>query len=80
MPNRANVTQFCMNQQCIYDNLLSFRNTCMVQFFFKENVRYLVWTCRDPIFCDSRDPMITLSDSRDPIFNSRDLNWVSKTT
>ena len=29
--------------------------------FFKENVRYPVWTCRDPIF----------SDSRDPIFNSR---------
>jgi len=34
--------------------------------FFKENVRYLVWTCRDP--------MIISSDSRDLIFNSRDLN------
>jgi len=44
--------------------------------FFKENVRYPVWTCRDPIsysrdpiFSDSRDPIF--SDSRDPIFNSR---------
>jgi len=28
---------------------------------------------RDPIFSDSRDPMIIFSDSRDPILNSRDL-------
>ena len=40
--------------------------------YFKENVRYPVWTCRDPIFSDSKDPMIIFSDSRDPIFNSRD--------
>ena len=39
------------------------------QVFFKENIRYRVWTCRDPIF----------SDSRDPIFNSRDPNRVCKT-
>jgi len=27
--------------------------------FFKENVRYLVWTCKDPmiIFAYSRDPI-----------------------
>jgi len=37
-----------------------------MQFLFKENVRYLVWTCRDPIFPDSRDPMIIFTDSRDP--------------
>jgi len=32
------------------------------QFFFKENVRYPVWTCREPmiIFSESRDP------NRDP--------------
>jgi len=60
----------------------------LYQFFFKENVRYPVWTCnmgpdfsdsRDPIFSDSRDPMIICSDSRDPIFNSRDPNRVPKT-
>jgi len=34
---------------------------------------------RDPIFSESRDPMIILSDSRDPIFNSRDPNRVPKT-
>jgi len=44
---------------------------------FKENVRYPVWTCRDPIsdstdpiFSDFRDPMIIFSDSWDPISNS----------
>ena len=36
-----------------------------VQRFFKESVRYPVWTCRDPIVYD-RDPMIIVSDSRDP--------------
>jgi len=46
---------------------------------FKKNVRNPVWTCRDPIFFDSRDPMITFSDSRNPIFNSRDPNRISKT-
>jgi len=46
--------------------------------FFKENVRYPVRTCRDPIFSDSRDLMITFSDSRVPIFNSRDPNRVLK--
>jgi len=35
--------------------------------FFKENGRYPVWTCMDPIFFDSRDPMIIFSDSRDLI-------------
>ena len=63
--------------------------------FFKKNVRYLVWTCRDPIslilgtgFCsDSRDPIFSecrdpitiFADSRDPIFNSREQNRVAKT-
>jgi len=55
--------------------------------FFKENVRYPVWICRDPIslilgdpiFADFRDPMIIFSDSRDPIWNSRDPNRVPKT-
>jgi len=37
--------------------------------FCKENVRHLVWTCRDPIF----------SDFRDPIFNSRDPIQAPKT-
>jgi len=40
--------------------------------FFKENVRYPVWTCRDPIFNDSMDPMLIFCDSREPI-------WVPKT-
>jgi len=35
-------------------------------FFFKENVRYPVWTCRGPISLFSGDPMIIFSDSRDP--------------
>jgi len=34
---------------------------------------------RDPISFDSRDQMIIFSDSRDPIFNYRDLNRVPKT-
>jgi len=34
---------------------------------------------KDPIFYDSWDPMIIFSDSRDPIFNSRDPIRVSKT-
>jgi len=38
----------------------------VIRFFLKENVRYLVWTCRDPIFSDSRDPVIIFADSRDP--------------
>jgi len=37
--------------------------------FFKENVRYLVWTwfldSRDTIFSDSRDTIIIFADSRD---------------
>jgi len=45
-------------------------------FFFKENVRYPVGArlsdFRDPIFSDSRNPMIIFADSRDP-------NWVPKT-
>jgi len=42
--------------------------------FFKENVKYPVWTwpafsdSPEPIFSDSRDPIF--SDSRDPTFNS----------
>ena len=51
----------------------------VIAFFFKENVRYPVWTCRDPIFSDSREPSIIFSDSSDPIFNSRDPNRVPKT-
>jgi len=39
--------------------------------FFKENVRYPLWTCRDPI--------TIFADSRDTIFNSRDPNRVPKT-
>ena len=67
---------------------ISHGSSCFTSFFFKENVRYPVWTCnmgpdfsdsRDPIFSDSRDPMIIYSDSRDPIFNSRDPNRVPKT-
>ena len=40
-------------------------------FFFEENDRYLVWTCRDPT--------MTFSDSMGPILNSRDPNRVPKT-
>jgi len=42
----------------------------VMQVFLKENVRYPVWTCTDPIFSYSRDPMIIFPDSRDPIFTS----------
>jgi len=34
---------------------------------------------RDPIFPDSREPLIIFSDSRDSIFNSRDPNRVPET-
>jgi len=33
---------------------------------------------KDPIYSDSRDPLIILSDFRDPIFNSVDPNRVPK--
>jgi len=46
----------------------------MYSVFFKESVRYPVWTCRDPIFSDSKDSMIIFSDPRDPIVNSREPN------
>ena len=41
---------------------------------FKENVRYSVWTCRDPISLILG--IRFFSDSRDPIFNSRDPNRI----
>ena len=47
--------------------------------FFKENVRYPVRMCRDTIFSDFRDLTIILSDSRDPMWNSRDPIRVPKT-
>jgi len=34
---------------------------------------------RDPTISDPRDPVIILSDSRDPTFNSVDPNRVPKT-
>jgi len=43
--------------------LLSFH---LGQVFFKENVKYPVWICRDPIFSDFRNPMIIFSDFREP--------------
>ena len=52
---------------------------CMFAVIFKANVRNLVWTCREPIFSDSRDPMMIFSVSRDSIFNSRDPNRVPET-
>jgi len=49
-------------------------------------MRYPVWTCsdpisisKDPIFSAYRDTMMIFSDSRDPIFYSRDPNRVNKT-
>jgi len=33
---------------------------------------------KDPIFSDSRDPLIIFSDSKDPIFNTMDPNQVLK--
>ena len=35
--------------------------------------------CKDQMFPDFRDPMKIFSESRDPIFNSRDANRVPKT-
>jgi len=53
---------------------------CNTAGFFKENFRYLVWACRDLTkFHRYIFPMIIFSDSKDPIFNSRDLNQVPKT-
>jgi len=34
---------------------------------------------KGPDSFDSRDPMIIFADSRDPIFDSRDPNWLPKT-
>jgi len=34
---------------------------------------------RDPTSSVSRDPMMIFSDTRDPIFNSKAPNWISKT-
>jgi len=53
-------------------------NFCFRAAFFSRKVlgtRYGPVSCRDPIVYD-RDPMIIFSDSRDPIFNSRDPNRV----
>jgi len=69
---RCKVGIFIRNHKAYYQVLLDSR-------FFKENVRYPVWTCRDTIFSDSRDPMITFFDSRYPILNSTDPNRVPKT-
>jgi len=63
------------------------KNYTLDQVFFKENVRSPVWICRDPISLILgtrsslifRDPMIIFYDSRDTIWNSRDLNLVPKT-
>jgi len=52
----------------------------VTQVFFKENVRYPVCTCRDPILSDSKDPITIFVDSRDPIFSSRDPTRVPKTS
>jgi len=46
--------------------------------FFKDIVKYLVWTFRDPISLILGTRMI-LSDYRDPILNSRDPNRLPKT-
>jgi len=79
---------FC-NSNCIHlCSLITFRSSSNVnRFFFKENVRNSVWMCRDLIslilgtrfFSDFRDPMIIFSDSRDPIWNSRDVSRVPET-
>jgi len=37
-----------------------------------------IFNSRDPVFFDSRDPMMIFSDCKDPIFNSRDPNRVPK--
>jgi len=53
-------------------HLIRLYEICYIyQFFFKENVRYPVWTCRDL--------MIISCDSRDPVFNFRDPVRVPKT-
>jgi len=62
---------------------LSCKHMCVrkdsVTCFFKENIRYPVWTRWDPIFSDSGNPIIIFSNSKDPIFNSTDLNRVPET-
>jgi len=45
--------------------------------FFKDNVRYPIWICRDPISLILGTRF--LSDSKDPIFNYRKPNRVPKT-
>ena len=65
-------------------NILCKRLTCWLfqwlqSGFFQENVLYPIWTCTEPIFSDSRCPMIIFADFRDPIFNSSDPNRVPKT-
>ena len=54
---------------CSPQNFVVYRKFIINIVFLKENVKYLVWTFRNPIF----------SDSRDPIVNSRDPNRVPKT-
>jgi len=65
--------------ECKFRRRHSFLREVDAHYFFKENVRYPVWTCRDPIFSDFRDALIIFFDSRDPIFNSRDPIRVPKT-
>jgi len=57
------------------------KNDTHIQFFLRKMLGRLpgmdpislaAVDSRDPILSDSWDPMIILSDSRDPIFNSRD--------
>jgi len=71
------------NSSCIVSIVLCITSfcvsICLLQAFFKENVRYPIWIFRDPIFSDTRDPMIIFSDYRDLILNSRGPNRVPKT-
>jgi len=42
-------------------------------------LRKMLGTWYGPDFSDSRDPMIIFSDSKDPIFNSKELNQIPET-
>jgi len=66
----CNVVIYIRNYKAHYQVLV---DSC-----FKDNVKYPVWTCRNPTFSDCREPMIILCGSRDPVFNSMNPNRVPK--
>jgi len=70
----ADISVKCTARHCkvgiLIRNHKAYYQVLLDSVVFKGNVRYQVWTCRNPIFSDPRDPMIIFSDSRDPIRDS----------